>query len=90
MLSSLVKKEASFTLVDSVVDLLNLFISFGPLFFIVSLYYCVLLFLAFSALRDVGAAFARLQPGMGIKPHLWNAPPRTGTTADHGVQDSTC
>ncbi|CAE7812020.1 ASPH [Symbiodinium microadriaticum] len=26
--------------------------------------------------RDVGAAFARLQPGMGIKPHLWNAPPR--------------
>merc|ERR1712080_456411 len=21
--------------------------------------------------RDVGAAFARLQPGMGIKPHFW-------------------
>jgi len=28
--------------------------------------------------KDVGAAFARLQPGMGIKPHLWNAPPRLG------------
>lgn len=28
--------------------------------------------------RDVGAAFARLQPGMGIKPHFWNAPPRLG------------
>jgi len=28
--------------------------------------------------KDVGAAFARLEPGMGIKPHLWNAPPRLG------------
>mmetsp|Transcript_54181 Transcript_54181/g.100095 ORF Transcript_54181/g.100095 Transcript_54181/m.100095 type:complete len:408 (-) Transcript_54181:28-1251(-) len=28
--------------------------------------------------KDVGAAFARLQPGMGIKPHLWTAPPRLG------------
>lgn len=25
---------------------------------------------------DVGAAIARLQPGMGIKPHFWTAPPR--------------
>merc|ERR1712203_1124401 len=28
--------------------------------------------------KDVGAAFARLQPGMGIKPHFWTAPPRLG------------
>ncbi|CAE8618585.1 unnamed protein product, partial [Polarella glacialis] len=28
--------------------------------------------------KDVGAAFARLHPGMGIKPHLWTAPPRLG------------
>lgn len=28
--------------------------------------------------KDVGAAFARLQPGMGIKPHFWGAPPRLG------------
>jgi len=28
--------------------------------------------------HDVGAAFARLQPGMGIKPHFWSAPPRLG------------
>jgi len=28
--------------------------------------------------KDVGAAFARLQPGMGIKPHFWSAPPRLG------------
>eukprot|EP00929_Paragymnodinium_shiwhaense_P094951 TRINITY_DN5584_c0_g1_i1.p1 TRINITY_DN5584_c0_g1~~TRINITY_DN5584_c0_g1_i1.p1 ORF type:complete len:417 (-),score=93.46 TRINITY_DN5584_c0_g1_i1:230-1480(-) len=28
--------------------------------------------------KDVGAAFARLLPGMGIKPHFWTAPPRLG------------
>jgi len=28
--------------------------------------------------KDVGAAFARLQPSMGIKPHFWTAPPRLG------------
>lgn len=28
--------------------------------------------------KDAGAAFARLLPGMGIKPHFWNAPPRLG------------
>ncbi|CAK0816255.1 unnamed protein product, partial [Prorocentrum cordatum] len=28
--------------------------------------------------KDVGAAFARLAPGMGIKPHFWTAPPRLG------------
>eukprot|EP00747_Dinoflagellata_sp_TGD_P085996 gnl/TRDRNA2_/TRDRNA2_163104_c2_seq1.p1 gnl/TRDRNA2_/TRDRNA2_163104_c2~~gnl/TRDRNA2_/TRDRNA2_163104_c2_seq1.p1 ORF type:complete len:151 (+),score=9.33 gnl/TRDRNA2_/TRDRNA2_163104_c2_seq1:235-687(+) len=28
--------------------------------------------------KDVGAAFARLVPGMGIKPHMWTAPPRLG------------
>jgi len=28
--------------------------------------------------KDVGAAFARLQPGMSIKPHFWTAPPRLG------------
>lgn len=39
--------------------------------------------------KDVGAAFARLQPGMGIKPHLWNAPPRLaahlGLRTPHGA-----
>lgn len=34
--------------------------------------------LARCGAKDVGAAFARLLPGAGIKSHFWNAPPRLG------------